>query len=68
MHSENYRGIVIPYSKRINFNSRQEQLFCLYIIYTVSGADPFCYTMCAEIPFSAGTSALPEDDVNSLNP
>jgi len=68
MYSENNRGILIPYSKRINFSSRQGQMFCLYIIYTVSGTDPFCYPMSAEIPFSAGKSALPEDDVNSPNP
>jgi len=43
-------------------------MFCLYTIYTVSGADQFCYSMSAEIPFPAGKSTLPEDDVNSLNP
>jgi hypothetical protein len=43
-------------------------MFCLYIFYTVSGADQFCYPLSAEIPFSAGKSALPEDDGNSLNP
>jgi hypothetical protein len=68
MYSENYKAILIPYSKRIKFNSRREQILSLHIILSVSGTDPFCYPMCAEVPLSAGKSALPEDNGNRLNP